>query len=267
MSARNSTFALITGASSGIGQEYARMLAARGYNLVLASNEKKRLDAVGNGLHEKYGVTVETVFIDLARPQAAAELYAVCREKGLEVDVLINNAGFFLFGEVVKTDPEAASRMVLLHALTPTMLCALFGADMKRRRRGHILNTASISTDMPYPGIALYGATKQYLKSFSRALRSEMFDYNVSVTVVSPGAVATNLFDRRVVDYDTAMRLGVMMKPDRVAAIALDAMFRRKALVVPGAINRIFSLLVRITPHWVIILVRRKTKLLPVDPA
>jgi short-subunit dehydrogenase len=155
--------------------------------------------------------------------------------------------------------------MINLHVLTPSLLCLLFGKEMKKRRHGYILNTATISTDMPYPGIVLYGATKHYLKHFSRALRLEMWDYNVSVTCVCPGAVATNLFDRSKIDFDKAIAWGIMMRADRVAAIALRALFRRKAVVIPGFINKFFSFLVRITPHWVIILIRRNTKLLPLD--
>jgi short-subunit dehydrogenase len=262
---KEKNYALITGSSSGIGYEYAHILAAQGYNLVLVSNEEEKLETVRKELQEKFNITSVAFFMDLADPEAARDLYKRCSEKGIQVDVLINNAGIFFFGEVVKTDPDKASKMIQLHVLTPSILCLLFGKDMKKRRYGYILNTASISTDMPYPGIALYSATKQYIKSLSRALRSEMLDYNVSVTCLCPGAVATNLFDRNVIDYKKAMRYGIMMSADKVAKIALAAMFRRKAVVIPGFINKVFSFLVRITPQWIIILIRRNTRLLPVD--
>jgi uncharacterized protein len=263
---KEKNYALITGSSSGMGYEYARLLAQRGYNLVLVSNEQEKLESVRKELQEKFTINALAFYMDLSLPEAAHDLYKRCSEKGIQVDILINNAGIFFFGEVVKTDPYKASKMINLHVLTPSVLCLLFGKDMKKRRYGYILNTSTISTDMPYPGIVLYSATKQYLKSFSRALRSEMWDYNVSVTCVCPGAVATNLFDPNVIDYKKAMRYGIMMSAEKVARIALAAMFRRKAVVIPGFINKFFSFLVRITPHWIIIMIRRNTRLLPVDP-
>lgn len=258
-------YALITGSSSGIGYEYARILAARGFDLVLVSNEEEKLQTICRELQEKYKIHAAVFSMDLSIPNAAQELYKYCIEKEIRVDILINNAGFFIFGEVVKTDTDKASTMINLHVLTPSILCRLFGKEMKERRHGFILNMSSISTDMPYPGIALYSATKQYLKFFSRALRSEMTDYNVSVTCVCPGAMATNLFDRTVIDYKKAMRYGLMMNADTVAKIAIRAMFSRKAVVIPGLINKIITFLVRITPQWVIIYIRRNTRILPVD--
>jgi uncharacterized protein len=259
------SYALITGSSSGMGYEYARILAQRGYNLILVSNEQEKLECVRKEFLGKFKIEVITYYMDLSLPQAAQDLYNRCKEMSCQVDILINNAGIFFFGEAVKADPARTSGMINLHVLTPTMLCRLFGNDMKIKRYGYILNMSSLSTDMPYPGIALYSATKQFLKSFSRALRSEMVEYNVSVTCVCPGAVATNLFDRNVIDYKKAMRYGIMMSAGKVADIGIRAMFRRKAVEIPGLINRIFSFLVRITPQWIIIFIRRNTKLLPID--
>ncbi len=262
---KEKNYALITGSSSGMGYEYARILAERGYNLILVSNEQEKLESVRKEFQEKFTINAITFYMDLSLPEAGQDLYNRCKEKNYQVDILINNAGIFFFGEVVKADPARTSAMINLHVLTPTMLCRLFGKEMKVKRYGYILNMSSLSTDMPYPGIALYSATKQYLKSFSRALHSEMGEYNVSVTCVCPGAVATNLFDRNVIDYKKAMRYGIMMSAGKVANIGIRAMFRRKAVVIPGLINNIFSFLVRIAPQWIIIFIRRNTKLLPID--
>lgn len=257
---KDTGFALITGGSSGIGYEYARILAARGFDLILVSNEEEKLATISRELQDEFKIQVFSFFMDLAVADAAYELYKRCCEMNIHPDILINNAGFFFSGEVIRTDSDKTSRMINLHILTPSLLCQLFGKDMKEKNRGYILNMSSISTDMPYPGIAFYSSTKRYLKSFSRALRSEMLDYNVSVTCVCPGAVATNLFDHNVIDYKKAMRYGLMMKADKVADIAIRAMFRRKAVIIPGFINKIITFLVRITPHGIIVFIKRKTK-------
>jgi uncharacterized protein len=257
--------ALITGASSGMGYEYAQQLAKMHYDLVLISNEEDKLKALALELQQKYNIKTWAFYTDLAQTAAANNVYEFCQNKNLEIDILINNAGMFFFGEVVKTQPELVLKKTLLHVVTPSVLCTLFGRDMKLRRRGYILNMSSISAYMPYPGIALYASTKAYLKSFSRALRSEMLDYNVSVTCVCPGAVATNLFDRDKINYKKAMRLGIMMKAETVVRIGIRAMFCRKAIVIPGILNRITVFLVRITPAGFILFIKRNSKLLPAD--
>jgi short-subunit dehydrogenase len=257
--------ALITGASSGMGYEYALQLAAVHYDLVLVSNEEEKLTVLSEELQQKYNIKTWAFYTDLARTDAANNVYKFCQNKNIEIDILINNAGMFFFGEVVNTKPDLVLKKTLLHVVTPTMLCALFGRDMKFRRKGYILNMSSISAYMPYPGIAIYASTKAYLKCFSRALRSEMIDYNVSVTYVCPGAVATNLFDRDKIDYKKAMRLGIMMTAQKVVRIGLRAMFRRKARIIPGILNRITVFLVRITPAGFILFIKRNSKLLPAD--
>lgn len=257
--------ALITGASSGMGYAYAEILARQGYDLVVVSNEEEKLRQIQVAFSKKFGVDVFFFFMDLARPEAAAELHEACLSQNFVIDVLINNAGVFFFGEVVETDAEKALKMMTLHMLTSSLLCRYFGKEMKQRRSGFILNMSSMSAVMAYPGIAFYAATKIYIKSFTRALRTEMKDYGVSVTAVCPGAVATNLFDRNVVDYEKAMRYGIMMNPEKVAAIALRAMFRSRAVITPGFINKVITFLVNITPHGMILFIKRNTKIIPAD--
>jgi uncharacterized protein len=257
--------ALITGGSSGIGYAVANELAKRGYNLVLASNQQERLKEVSVELSTRFKVLIWTVFIDLAEKGAALNLYEWCLTEKLQIDVLVNNAGIFFFGEVAETNPEKAQQMIALHTTTPALLCTLFAKDMKQRRSGHILNISSLSAYLPYPGIAFYSATKTFLKSFSRSLRTEMIDYNVNVTCICPGAVSTQLFELNEADHKTALKTGVMMRADNLANIAVKAMFRRKALLVPGFINKIFLLIVALIPNGIIVLFRRYSKLLPPD--
>jgi len=257
--------ALITGGSSGIGYSIAKEFAKRGYDLILASNQEKRLTEVCNELTTQYKVHAQPFFIDLAESGAAQKLYDWCQKEQIKVEILVNNAGIFVFGEVVETDPAKVQQMITLHTTTPALLCTLFGKDMKQRRNGHILNISSLAAFMPYPGISLYSSTKNFLKSFSRSLRTEMIDYNVNVTCICPGAVSTQLFELSDADHKKAINWGVMMPADKLARLAVDAMFRKKALSVPGFINRIFLIIIYLVPQSIILLIRRYSRFLPPD--
>jgi uncharacterized protein len=262
---KTSGTALITGGSSGIGYAIAKELAQKGYNLILASNQEIRLTEVCEELSIQHKIKTWPVFIDLAAPGAAQKLYDWCRQEQIEIEILVNNAGIFVFGEVVETDPAKTQQMLTLHTTTPALLCTLFGKDMKQRRSGNILNIASLAAFMPYPGIAFYSSTKQFLKIFSRSFRTEMIDYNVNVTCICPGAVSTQLFELSEADHKKAMNLGIMMPADKLARLALDAMFRKKALLVPGFINRFFLFIVYLVPQSLILLIRRYSRFLPPD--
>lgn len=257
--------ALITGGSSGIGYAIAHELAGRGYNLVLVSNQEEKLYEVCEELSIQHKIKALPFYIDLAETGAAQKLYDWCRLEKIEIDVLVNNAGIFLFGEVVETNPEKAAQMLTLHCSTPALLCTLFGRDMKKRRSGHILNISSLSAFMPYPGIGFYSSTKQFLKSFSRSLRTEMIDYNVNVTCICPGAVSTQLFELSEADHKKAINLGVMMPAGKSAKKAVNAMFKRKSTLIPGFINRVFLLIVYLVPQSIILLIRRHSRFLPPD--
>ena len=257
--------ALITGGSSGIGYAIAHELAGKGYNLILASNQEIRLKEVREDLIQKYQIKVFIYFIDLAEPGAGIELYDWCRKQELEIEILVNNAGIFFFGEVVETNQEQAQQMLALHTSTPAMLCTLFGRDMKKRRSGHILNISSLSAYLPYPGIAFYSSTKSFLKSFSRSLRTEMIDYNVNVTCICPGAVSTRLYDLDDDKRNKAIKTGIMMSADKLAKLAVKAMFKRKSVLIPGFFNRLIVSITYLVPHGLIVLIRRHSRFLPPD--
>jgi len=245
-------WALITGGSSGIGYEYARVLAEKGYSLLLVSNEDVRLQETADGLREHYRTVVIPLCMDLAEAGAPFRLHDFCVREGLQVDILINNAGIFYFGEVLQQPAERIAKMLFLHVQTTTLLCRLFGEEMKHRGRGYMLNMSSLSAWTAYPGIALYAATKSYLKSFSRAFRAEMREYGVGVTTLCPGAVATDLYHLDKKLQRLAVRIGVMMRPERLARIGIRAMLRRRGRLVPGWINRLFLPIARILPaRWI----------------
>ncbi len=259
------SIALITGASSGIGYQIARRLAALHYDVILVSNQETRLHQTAEELAAAFGVRTWAHFMDLCQADAAGQLYQWCADNQLQVDILVNNAGIFFFGEVVKTDIEKTRNIISLHVSTPAQLCALFGRDMKQRRSGHILIISSLSAWMPYPGIALYSATKLFLKSFARSLRSEMLPYHVNVTCICPGAVSTDLYALSPENHRTALRFGIMMRAETLARRSLRAMFRKRARYVPGFLNKIFLPLLLIVPPGLVMWFRRNSRFLPVD--
>jgi short-subunit dehydrogenase len=253
--------ALVTGACSGIGLSFAETLAGLGYELVLVSNRKSELEQVAARL----GATVKThaLVVDLARAEAADELVAQLDARGLEIDILVNNAGMFFFGEVSDAEPAKVAALLQLHVVTPTLLARHLGRRMRDRRRGHLLFVSSISAWGDFPGIALYGASKKYLKGFALALRSELSPWGVNVTIVAPGATATGLYDPKVVDVSKAKRFGIMTGPEPVARAGLEAMFARRALVVPGLLSKLFAWGMALAPRWLIHLVRLRAPWLP----
>jgi uncharacterized protein len=256
-------YALVTGACSGIGKEIARELARRGHPLLLVSNRESELATVACELATEYGVKAEAVQMDLARPDAALALYEEVGRRGKQVEILVSNAGMFFFGEVTETDPVRAETMLQLHVVTPSLLARYFGREMRSRRRGHILFVSSISAWRDFPGVAFYGSSKRYLRSFSTALREELRVWGVNVTCLAPGAVATALYAQTGVPVETAVKFGVMKQPSQIARAAVEGMFRGKAEVVPGFSARLMAFAMAHTPGWAVRLIRGHTRFLP----
>jgi uncharacterized protein len=254
----NRPLALVTGACSGIGKALAAQLAQRGYGLVMVSNRAQPLAEAAAEIRAASGVLVRELVLDLARPRAAEELFRTVCAAGHQIEVLVNNAGIFFFGEVADAEPVKALELLHLHVVTPSLLCTYFGRQMRERRRGHILMVSSLSAWRDFPGVAYYGSSKKYLRGFARALRSELGVYGVNVTCLAPGAVATGLYDQTSVPVARARRLGVMMEADAVARAGLRALFARRAECMPGLLNRVLALLAVLTPQWIIDLIRSR---------
>ena len=258
---KNMNYALVTGGSSGIGFAYASVLAKKGYNILIVSNQEEENEKSATQLREKFGVDVRTLFADLAHEDSAQQVFDFCQREGIQVDVLVNNAGMYYFDLITQQPLAKTAAMVQLNMTTPTLLCALFGAEMKKRGTGYILNASSITAWMEFPGLAVYGNSKRYLKGFSRSLASEFNDFGVKVCAVCPGAVDTSLYNLSPEVRRRCRRWGVMLSPEAVARKGVKALFKGRVICVPGRINYLFLFLVKLIPHWFVNFLKRKLKL------
>lgn len=254
------SWALITGGSSGMGLEYARQLAAKGHDLILVSNRQEELSKASSDLHEQFGIQVVARYQDLSVETAADELLAFCQEQSLDVEILINNAGMFFFEELSVENEAKALTMMRLHMFTPTRLCLLFGAEMKQCGHGYILNMSSMAAQLPCPGIAIYSATKAYLKSFGKSLYFEMRPYGVGVTTVCPAAIATPLYKLKPSLMKFGVRIGLIGTPRWLVRRALRGMFRKRRMVKPGLMNHYLPPLIALLPHWLVAKIWKKIK-------
>ena len=259
--ARGTKTALVTGASEGIGRCYADRLCALGYNLVIVSVHQEGIERTAEELRAKYpDAAVRAVAMDLARTEAAYELYELVKNEGYEIDVLINNAGIFSFLDILKTPAERITRLLLLHDMTLTLNCRLFAEDMARRGGGYILNMSSFSIWMPFPGLSLYSASKAYVKSFSVAFAKEVREHNIRCTCICPAGIATNLYGLTPYWQRLGMRIGALMSPDACAKRGLRAMWRGRRKCVPDWWNKLFIPLCLMIPYPIMKLLRRKTE-------
>ena len=257
---KGSAWALITGAGSGIGRCYAQRLAKLGYNLVVVGNNPKPLEEVVEEITATTEIKVIPIALDLARIEAADELYQAVAEQGIEIDVLINNAGIFSFCDVLQCDEQKIERILLLHDMTTTKLCRRYAARMiERGIRGHILNMSSYSLWMPFPGLAIYSASKAYLKAFSVAFSKEVAERNIRVTAICPAGVATDLYGLPHKLQRFGVKVGGLISADRCARRGLNAMWRGERCSVPDWWNRLWIPLLTRLPMWLIRPLRRYT--------
>lgn len=244
----NTHYALVTGASSGIGLQYARELASSGYNILVVSNMDEANRKVAAELTTEFKVDARPLFADLTRADSAEGLYDYCHAEGIEVEVLVSNAGILHFGKLAQTDAAAVDRIIALHCTTPVHLCRLFGRDMAQRHAGFILIMSSMTAWTPLPTMSLYGSTKAFLKNFSRSLWHEMRAEGVSVTTVYPSAVDTPFYKLEDSKRKTLRRLGMMISAEALAHKALRAMFRRRRIYTPGWCAKTQIFLCRLMP-------------------
>lgn len=250
--------AVVTGASSGIGLCFSRELCARGCNVVMVSNQQEELIRYSKVLADEFGVKTYPVYIDLTAADAATQLTEYLDKNELREDYLINNAGIFSFFPVVETPERKIDCFIRLHVDAVTMLSRVFAKRFQERGKGRILNMSSMSCWMPMPGIAMYSATKAYIRVFSRALHYEVRDSGVSVTVACPGGIATDLFGLPKPLQRFAVRIGVLDTPERFAKKAINRMLRGKKQYINGIINKISIVVVALLPTWVRMQIKRR---------
>ena len=255
-------YAVVTGASSGIGWHISKELALRGYSIVAVSNQAHQLQDLKTTLEKTCPINVLTFETDLSQEDSATGVFNFCRDKNLAVDVLVNDAGMFVFGEVTRIDYARVRSIINLHMLTPVLLCRLFGEQMAAKGKGYILNLSSITAVMPYPGISLYAPTKAFIRHFTKALRSEMRLDNVSVTCLIPGAADTSLYDPGNINTSLLKKLGLMKDPEAVAKAGVRALFRNRAVCIPGFINKVTVLLLPLIPRFIIEVITRRTDII-----
>jgi short-subunit dehydrogenase len=247
---------LVTGASSGIGVEIARRLAARGLGVTLVARTQPALRSLADQLAADHGVRTEVIVADLADQEARAALPAEVESRGLAVNVLVNNAGFSTTGPVHRADPAAELAMVRLDVEAVVHLCTLFLPGMVEHRSGVVLNVASTAAFQPVPGQAGYGASKAFVLSYSYALRGELRSEGVTVTALCPGPVDTGFASAAGLtdeEFLGALPSFMLVSAADVAAAAVAGMDTNKAVVIPGVANKVTAAAGRFSPRSVLV--------------
>jgi len=247
MSGKNTEYALVTGGSSGMGLEYVRQLASRGYDVIIAALCQDETDRVKEEMENSYpGRDFVSIGMDLARTDAAFALRDRVRElrPDARVGVLINNAGVLDVLHFVNMSAGQLDRIMLLHNYTMTMLCHIYLPEMIAAHSGYILNVSSLAAWTPYPFVSTYSATKAYTAALTKSLRAECYGMGVNVCSIYFGAVATPLLDIPQRLRRTALRIHVMTTPQKAVRKALKMMFAGKSGWMPGTMNRIYRYIV-----------------------
>ena len=243
--------AVITGASAGIGAALAHEFAANGHEVVLIARREQALNALADAIAAKGRPRPTVLRADVARIDAARDIAEALARLGLEPEIVVNNAGFGLFGTADELDRAQQLAMIDVNVRALTALSLAF-VDSLERRKGGILNVASIAAFLPGPGMAVYYATKAYVLSFSEALYQELKPRGVRVTVLCPGPVPTEFQARAGIPSDAFPRL-LTRSPERVAGDGYRALKEGRRIVIPGFVNKVVTVLMRMTPHNVLL--------------
>ena len=266
------TYALVTGAASGMGRIYAQRLAAKGYNLAIVDINAKGLEEtaamvksavsadndIPSDLKEAFKVLV--IVQDLSVMDAADQIWEKTEAEGCKVEVLVNNAGVMYCQGIAETSERMLKLIMMVHMNTPLMLCRKYVNGMKERGCGYILNISSLAAWMSWPGIGMYGNTKRFVRDYSRELRIECQKTGVSVTNAYFGAVDTPLVPLRDDLRKLARGLTVMIRPEKAVERALKATFKRRRGTMPGLLNKIFWPFIVMLPDCLLGWIYRKAK-------
>jgi len=243
--------ALITGASTGIGFEFAKLFAADGYNLVLIARDEQKLREIAGSLPSKFNISVKIYPKDLSVTGDIENLVRQIREDAGTIEILVNNAGFGLSGAFVDTDLARELEMIQLNVVSLVIFTKLCAKEMLQRKGGKILNVASTAAFQPGPLMAIYYATKAFVLSFSEALAEELKESGVTVTALCPGPTATQFSKRAELEKSRLFKGGIVPVLDAatVAKIGYDGLSKGDPVVIPGLINKIGAFSVRLTPR------------------
>ena len=244
--------ALITGASSGIGYELSRVFAENGHNLVLVSRNTEKLMIISEEIRKQHDVQVKVISKDLCKSPAPQELYDEVAAEGINIDVLVNNAGIGTYGKFIDSSTQKQMNLIQLNITSPTMLCKLFGADMVKNGSGRILNVASTAAFQAGPFMSTYYASKAYVLMLSEALKSELKQDGVTITVLCPGPTQTEFFERNDMIGTKLERSPYIMSAAEVAEIGFSGLLKGKTVVIPGLINKLLAFSVRLIPRRVV---------------
>ena len=253
-------WALVTGAASGMGRIYAQRLAQMGYNLVLIDINEANLSETERMVKGENTADLKVLSLvqDLSVKEAADIIYEKVSAAGCEVEVLVNNAGIMYCQAIHATSERALSLIMMVHMYTPLMICRKFINGMRERGCGYILNISSLASWMIWPGIGMYGATKRFVRDYSRELRIECQKTGVSITNAYFGAVDTPLIPLKDSLRKLARNLAVMISPEKAVDKALQATFKRRKGVMPGLLNKIFKPICMLMPDFLLGWIYRK---------
>ncbi len=252
--------ALITGASSGIGLDFARLFAEGGYDVVLVARTESKLKALADELSSQHGVRALAVAADLADPSAPGRLMERLKAEGVQVEVLVNNAGYASYGAFAETDLDAELKMIQVNIATLTALTKAVLPGMLARKSGRILNVASTAAFQPGPLMAVYYATKAYVLSFSEALANETQGTGVSVTCLCPGPTKTGFQERAKMEESKLVKGKEIMDSLTVARAGYEALHRGQAVIIPGFMNKMMAQSVRFLPRSAVTNMVRKVQ-------
>lgn len=252
MAESEKTYILITGASKGIGKAIAKALAKRNFNLLIVARSKNELSLLRTEIINDYGVNVEMLAIDLGRMNAPTEVAHWISSNRYQLNGLINNAGFGLWGNFADLKLSEQINMCRLNMDAVTEFCHLLLPNLLMAKQAYILNVSSTAAYQAVPTLAIYSATKAYILSFTRALRFELKDTSVSVSCLCPGPVDTGFAERAGLDAFSKMAQKFNMQPNEVAEIAVKGMFNKKSEIIPGFTNLISVIGVRLLPKALI---------------
>ena len=233
-------FVLLTGASSGIGYEMAKLLAAKNYDLILVARRLDKLETLKAELENNYGITVYMFSFDLSKPENAVNLYNEIKSQGLSVTMLVNNAGTGEYGNFSEIPIDKEILMIQLNISSLVILTKLFSKEMKERNYGRIMNIASVLSFMPFPYFSVYAATKAFVLSFTEAIRAELSNANISITALCPGPTNSEFVTKEIAKTNSYKRLK-LSDPKKVARKGVNALLKGKGTVIIGLQNKILA--------------------------